>query len=160
MCIRDRLRRYLIAMAIVLVVIGAYAGSQLARVPSVTGTYVHASDVLDKAGFRVRAVDASGASSEPHDLEIVVSQDPRAGAWRTFGSTVTLRTRVPRERVVVPDVVGKRLSDAADVVHDAGLMLDTGGYIPDDGIVESTVPTAGASMRFGSKVIYTLEVQR
>lgn len=150
------MKRYLIVGAIVLAIAGVYIVVQLARVPAATGTYLDARGLLEDAGFEVATTDSSGASIEPHDLALIVSQDPAAGTLRMFGSTVTLETRPPRERVVVPDVVGTRVSEAANVVHDAGLMLNTGGWIADDGIIASTIPAAGESIRFGATVTYIL----
>jgi len=151
------LKRYLMASAFVVGIAAVYAVAQFALVPSASGTFLDARNTLSDAGFEVEAVDSSGERSFPHDLEVVVSQTPSPGSWRPFGSVVRLRTRVPRARAVVPNVVGQRLSRAATIVNDAGLMLDTGGWVPDDDIVASTVPAAGESVRFGSTVVYTLE---
>jgi beta-lactam-binding protein with PASTA domain len=153
-------RKYAIAAAVALAVLAIYAVVQLARVPDVRGTtYAGARDKLSAVGFKVVATSASGQYGEPLDLEIVSAQQPAAGSWRPVGSAVTLKTRIPRERVVVPDVVGKRVSDAEAAMRNAGLTLDTGGFIADNGVIASTIPTPGANVRFGSRVIYTLQGQ-
>lgn len=150
------MKRCLIGAAIIVAIAGVYIVVQVARVPAATGTYLDARGAFEDAGFEVATTDSSGASIEPHDLALIVSQDPAAGTLRMFGSTVTLVTRAPRERVIMPDVVGTRVSDAANVVHDTGLMLNTGGWIADDGIIASTIPAAGESIRFGATVTYIL----
>lgn len=159
------MRRYLVAVALLVLVLAAYAAAYVARVPDVVtrvtrvpeaGTqYGDVSLRLMDSGFRVVAVDASGmAVEDPHDLAVVTAQDPPAGAIRPFGSTVRLRVKPPRPTVTVPDVVGLRVSDAVKVLHDAGLALDTGGFIGNDGVVTSTWPEAGRVVQFGGRVGY------
>jgi beta-lactam-binding protein with PASTA domain len=151
------LKRYAMVLVIGLLVLGPYAFSQLARVPSAAGRYGEGHRRLIDAGFRVDALDGVGRPVEhPHDLALVVSQEPAAGAIRPFRSTVTLRIESPSAMVTVPDVVGMRVSDAFDTVHDAGLMLDTGGFIADDGTVTATWPAAGRAVPFGLTVGYSV----
>jgi beta-lactam-binding protein with PASTA domain len=152
------MKRYLIAGCVVVLVFAVYAAgvSEIVRVPHATGTYAAGSKTLEDAGLRVVAVDAAGRPREPHDLEIVVSQDPAAGTLRPFGSKVTLRSRVPRATVVVPDVVGRRVSDADRVLHDRGLVLDTGGVVTNDGVIAATFPPASKVVPFGTQVGYML----
>ena len=147
----------MIAVAVGAILLGAYAFSGLARVPSASGDYGEASGRVIDAGLHVVAVDATGRMvTDPHDLAVVVSQDPPPGAIRSMGSTVTLRIRPRSSTVRVPEVVGLRVSDAANVVHDAGLDLDTGGFISDNGTITATWPEAGRVVAFGSKVGYSI----
>ena len=164
------MKRYLIAGCGLILVVALYSVLNLVRVPSVAGTYQEAMNRLRAAGLHVQAVDAAGQPRDPHDLELVVSQSPGAGAIASLDSTVTLRTRVPSAEVVVPDVVGRRVSQAISIVHDAGLWLDSDGVIthpgsltraPDgsmvhDGIIATTYPAPHALVPFGTDVVYFL----
>jgi beta-lactam-binding protein with PASTA domain len=157
---RTAVRRYAIVLGIGLLVLGAYAISQLARVPAATGRYGEAYVTLTNDGFRVTAFDGAGrVVKNPHDLAVVVSQDPSPGAIRSFRSTVTVHIKPPSATVTVPDVVGMHVSAAAHALHDAGLVLNTGGFIANDGTVTATSPVAGRVVAFGSTVGYAVASQ-
>jgi beta-lactam-binding protein with PASTA domain len=150
-------RRYLIALAVFLLVAGALAIPEIVVVPSATGTYAAAVGRLKDAGLRVAAIDIAGRTGEPHDLSVVVRQDPAAGSLRPPGTRVTLWTRAPTATVVVPNVVGLEVSVAEQVIHDAGLFLyDTGGLSSQGVTVAVTVPKSGKTVPFGTTVVCML----
>ena len=149
-------RGVLLAIVVASVMLAAYAlvGLQhLSRVPSATGTVSQARTRLADAGFMVVTVDKLGRVAEPHDLEVVVSQDPRAGSVRGFGSTVTLVVSPPHETVLVPDVIGRSSAAADRIMHDAGLVLGGSEVLSESSIIASTIPAPSARAKFGSTVI-------
>lgn len=152
------MRRHAIALvgAFVLLVVAVI---RVVCVPPVTGTYQSGSQRLIDAGLSVVAVDAAGREVEPHGLENIIGQGPAGGSLRPIGWKVALRTRPPQAAVVVPDVVGRRVAEAAHRIHDAGLTLNTGGWVGTNGRILSTDPSAGEVVPFGALVQYEVSVE-
>ena len=156
------MRRYVITLAVGLVVVAVWAIPQIAIVPAATGTYENASARIVDAGLRVSAMSASNEATVPQGTEAVVGQSPRAGSLSTHGTTVTLRVRPLRATVVVPDVVGLHVSAASKAIHEAGLNLGGVDYgrsiVVNDGIIVATAPTGGQVVPFDSNVGYALKL--
>jgi len=84
----------------------------------------------------------------------VVSQLPAAGTAVKQGSTVALSVSRGPQRVTVPNVVGRRRSDAVKHIQDAGLVA-AAFSVPSQsppGFVVAQNPRAGTKARKGSRV--------
>jgi len=84
----------------------------------------------------------------------VVSQRPTAGTAVKKGSTVALSVSKGRQRVTVPNVVGRRRSDAVKRIQDAGLVAAVFS-VPSQsppGFVVAQSPQGGTKARKGSRV--------
>src|SRR5207302_1646731 len=84
----------------------------------------------------------------------IVSQRPTAGTAVKKGSTVALSVSKGRQRVTVPNVVGRRRSDAVKRIQDAGLVAavfsvpsqSPPGFV----VAQSPARRSAASRRFAS----------
>jgi serine/threonine-protein kinase len=118
-------------------------------VPDVGGKLVSdASQALQDAGLTVvleYAVDPSTTQGT------VMKQSPGAGVSAVKGDKVTLLVAVSG---VVPDVSGKSVDDATQMMHDAGYKVGNTAYVQEgpDGTVARTEPAAGTELRPGETV--------
>ncbi len=118
-------------------------------VPDVGGKLVtDASQALQDAGLTVvleYAVDPSTTQGT------VMKQSPGAGVSAVKGDKVTLLVAVSG---VVPDVSGKSVDDATQMMHDAGYKVGNTAYVQEgpDGTVARTEPAAGTELRPGETV--------
>ncbi|MBO4548470.1 MAG: PASTA domain-containing protein, partial [Abditibacteriota bacterium] len=91
-----------------------------AAVPKVAGMgEAEAVSALEKAGFAVEKSDP--AYSDEHPEGTVILQSPEAGSELKSGETVTIQVSLGKEFVVMPDVKGKSISDAEQMLAEAGL---------------------------------------
>lgn len=123
------------------------------QVPDVTGkTYDAASAVMQGVGLATQR-ETGFNPSVPKDL--VISQDPVAGALVKSGRTVTLTVSQGPELVSVPDLTGMTSSNAGTVLVQAGLIMDTvyqaSATVP-QGQVMGQTPSAGSSVAKGDHV--------
>lgn len=79
----------------------------------------------------------------------VINQNPSAGRAATFGSTVTLTLAIA-QKVAVPDVVGRRVKEARQILTDNDLRMQ--GDAPDDALVERQSPSARAMIPLNQAV--------
>jgi penicillin-binding protein 1A len=87
-------------------------------VPDVVGrTVAEATDVLVRAGFRVRRGPAPGAAGAPGTVAV---QSPRSGGTAPAGTTVFLEVVGDGQSAIVPDVVGRSGSEARSALQAAG----------------------------------------
>ncbi len=121
----SRRRRKLIALGVVAALIAAVVAFALTRseqvnVPTVIGeTQDEATRILEDAGFEVLP-STFESCDEPRT---VAEQDPRAGSEADEGSTVEISVSLGL-RVAVPDVRGKPLADATQIISEAELQPD------------------------------------
>ncbi|AKE40273.1 Stk1 family PASTA domain-containing Ser/Thr kinase [Corynebacterium kutscheri] len=91
----------------------------------------------------------------------VVRSNPASGSRVQKGSTVTITVSSGREVTEVPDLTGKTIAEAADVLKNAGLELESqvressSDVIEEGKIVEQT-PSGGSQVSRGSKVVITV----
>jgi hypothetical protein len=125
------------------------------EVPDVVGKqYADAEDTLEDAGLKVERKD--DASSEQAD--IVVVQDPDAGASVEKGATVILSVSVGQGEVPVPDVTGQTEADArsqleAFKVEVTPLVVNEPS---DDGVVLGQTPASETMAAPGATVTLTV----
>jgi serine/threonine-protein kinase len=122
-------------------------------VPDVEGaSRSRARALLRRAGFRVRE---RREASEEVAAGWVVRTLPPAGSEIRVGSTVTLVISSGPERVEVPDVVGRDVEDARDLLDARGLTADVVRKETQDaeaGTVLEQTPPAGRRIPAGSTV--------
>ena len=104
---------------------------------------------INGAGLTARVVTKPSAAA----AGTVFAQRPHGGARVARGSNVTLSVSAA-ETVVVPEVVGKRASEAISVLRGKGLVVETASVSSEkpSGIVLAQSPAAGESIAKGSTV--------
>ena len=127
-------------------------GQRYATVPGVIGMSREvALAALESAGFDAGDV-TERPSNEPRGA--VIDSRPRPGMQAPVPSTVALVLSAGPTTVVVPDVVGRSVSDARLFLRQVGLTVgDIGGSIADAAaVVVSQSPAAGSQAGSGSRV--------
>ena len=137
-------------------------GPKVAAVPAVIGlSREQAQNALESAGFEMGDV-SERASGEPRGA--VIDSRPRPGAQAPAPSPVSLVVSAGPTTIVVPDLTGRPLSDAMQLLRQVGLKVGdvrsaTGAIIgsPDmAAVVQSQTPVAGNQSTAGTKVDLTL----
>jgi serine/threonine-protein kinase len=133
-------------------------GPKVAVVPGVIGlSSEQAQAALEAAGFEMGQV-SERASNEPRGA--VIDSRPRPGAQAPSPSPVALVVSAGPTTIVVPDLTGRPLSDALQLLKQVGLkpgdIKAIGGAIistPDmAAVVLSQAPVAGNQVNGGTKV--------
>ncbi len=109
------------------VTLTASAGVGKIEVPSVLGnTYVQASDQLVGQGFAVSRVDGYS-----NDVEVgcVIGQVPAAGSMVPSGTNITLTVSIGKDKLMVPNVMGKTEAEAVAMMVEAGLEVSGVTYV-------------------------------
>jgi beta-lactam-binding protein with PASTA domain len=89
----------------------------------------------------------------------VLTQNPPAGATAVRGSAVALGVAIPQPDTLVPDVVGRALSEAERMMVGAGLRVDRVDSVKRDhgaGLVTVQLPTAGTRVPRGAAASLTV----
>ncbi|MRJ77811.1 Stk1 family PASTA domain-containing Ser/Thr kinase [Aeromicrobium sp. SMF47] len=109
-----------------------------------------ATTALREAGFEVTTTKEF---SDDVDKGTVISQDPRDGT-RFRNDRITLTVSKGPDLVTVPNVRGKKKSEARRIIREAGLEFFA-PYIPGSGnfIVRRQSPSAGDEVRRGTRII-------
>jgi serine/threonine-protein kinase len=152
------LRRWLLALVLVLLVAGAaVAAYALTRpekhpVPNVTGKPLAAALALvQNAGFDPNVERTNSDAPEGR----VIRQDPQPGTRAEKGSEVTLTVSEGPGTKPVPDVVGQTRKKAVKRLEDAGFKVDERRESSDtvrENRVISTAPDAATPIEVGSTV--------
>ena len=132
-------------------------GQRAVSVPGVVGlSRENATAALEAAGFEV-GEPTSRPSNEP--LGTVIDSRPRPGTQAPMPSTVSLVVSAGPTTVVVPDVVGRSVSDARLLLRQVGLDVGdilwgaTGSSVSDaSAVVVSQAPPSGSQAASGSRV--------
>jgi len=131
-------------------------GPKLSSVPAVIGmSREQALVALEIAGFSPGDV-SERASNEPRGA--IIDSRPRPGAQAPTPSPVSLVMSAGPTTVVVPDLVGRPVSEAMQLVRQVGLTLGeirtpTGAASADAGaVVQSQSPAAGNQVSAGTRV--------
>jgi eukaryotic-like serine/threonine-protein kinase len=125
----------------------------LVTVPNVVGQPADgAQEALEAEGFRVRR--ASEASTE-EQRDLVVKQDPTANEQAEEGSQVTITIGAGPETATVPDVTGRTVDEASQLLIEAGFVPSQRAEENADveqNLVIRTDPAAGADAAVNSTV--------
>ncbi len=143
---------------VVLVVSG---GQRYATIPGIIGMSRElALNALEVAGFDVGEV-TERPSNDPRGA--VIDSRPRPGTQAPMPSTVSLVLSAGPTTVIVPDVIGRPLTDARLLLRQVGLLAGdvsygVGGAAVADAaaVVVSQTPPAGSQAASGSRVNLTL----
>ena len=91
----------------------------------------------------------------------VIKQVPEAGKTLPYGGTVILYTdeSEANSNGTVPDVVGRSVSDANQLITNAGFNINIVGSVPDgeEEIIVTQEPPAGSSAEIGSIVTVNID---
>ena len=129
------------------------AGPVTVPVPDVRGTkYEDAKKLLEDRGMKVAKVEAFSATVAKG---LVIAQDRDPDAFFAQGTTVTLTVSKGKERVAVPDVIGKTEVEATQLLTTAGLEATIERVdhetIPAGHVIDQS-PNKGVKVDKGSKV--------
>jgi eukaryotic-like serine/threonine-protein kinase len=165
---RARRRRRRILLLVAVLVLGAVSvgagigGVRLYRewnthVPKVGRTSVSAATAtLRTAGYTVDSAVTS-RFSETVPAGQVIGSDPTAGQRLSQGNTVRLVVSLGKDRIPVPDVGDRALTDAESTLQDHGLQFDPSPTTRHSirvaqGRVITTVPPAGAQVKRNQRI--------
>lgn len=140
------------------VTLSVSAGQQVVAVPSVVGlTQADAESALEAAGFDLGQVVQRENSGPPGQ---VLESTPPSGVRVAIPSSVSLVVSVGSAVALVPNVVGRSVGDARDVLESAGLALGQVSAptpeVSDGELVTGQNPAAGSHVPTGTKI--TLQV--
>ena len=129
-------------------------GKELVSVPSITGkTVTELQELLEAAGLHARAGEATYSSTVATNL--VISQDPVAGAKVEKGAVVTYVLSLGVDYVTVPDVTGRTASEAQSILARAGFLTfeqhEYSSTVAKDVVVRQS-PTANSKLERGGAV--------
>lgn len=133
-------------------------GQQIVAVPAVVGlTQADAQSAIEAAGFELGQVVERPSSNPPGQ---VLESTPGAGAKVSIPSSVSIVVSVGSNVALVPNVVGRSLEDARDVLRSAKLNVGgvtaAPGSSAEGGTVSAQNPPAGARVATGSKVMLSV----
>ncbi|MDH3302691.1 MAG: PASTA domain-containing protein [Acidimicrobiia bacterium] len=125
------------------------SGPEARTVPNLVGlTQGQAETQLSERGL---AINIAQDYSETVPEGDIISTNPAAGAEIARGTTVTVVISQGLPFITVPEVVGLRAAEAADILEAAGfVVVDTEG--PPNGPVINTDPAEGTSHRKGTSI--------
>jgi beta-lactam-binding protein with PASTA domain len=128
------------------------AGQQVVSVPAVVGlTQSDAQSALEGAGFELGTI-TERPSKAPQGQ--VVASDPAPGAKAAIPSSVAVVISAGSTVVLVPNVVGRSMADAKQMLERAGLRTGdmSGATTAGKATVASQRPAAGAQVAVDSPV--------
>jgi serine/threonine-protein kinase len=128
-------------------------------VPAIIGLTLQAArDALTKAGYTPGRVSES--PSEGITKGMVVTSVPPPGGEARIGSMVDLVVSSGPSVAAVPQVVGKRLTQAKTLLEQAGFAVGTTKYGSNDdydqGVIIAQKPPSGAAVPPGTKIDLTI----
>jgi beta-lactam-binding protein with PASTA domain len=134
-------------------------GSDQLEVPSVAGgTLVQAQRVLAEAGLTLGPITQIHSDAHAHDL--IIAQDPPAGASAVRGTTVRLLLSLGpfEEMVTMPDVRGREMVTAINLLRELQLEIRVSfdRSVSQQGHVMAQDPPPGAQVKVGGQVQLTI----
>ncbi|MGH2652135.1 MAG: PASTA domain-containing protein, partial [Actinomycetota bacterium] len=129
-------------------------GPELVEVPNVLGLTLEAArNKLEGAGLKIKATEREFHETVP--LGHVIDQNPKPGNLFEVGEGVELIVSRGPPLVQVPDVVGRAVGDAGDLLRAADLDVrvefDFSGDVERDHVISQT-PVAGEKVETGTLV--------
>jgi beta-lactam-binding protein with PASTA domain/serine/threonine protein kinase len=126
-------------------------GHEPVGVPNVIGqTPEAATQNLEAQGFVVERGEEGRSADVAKGQVMAVNPGPSAGPV-PYGSTVTIQVSSGVPQVKVPNVRGKKASEATRILQEAGLKVETDAWLSGDKVVGQT-PKAGTTVDQGSTV--------
>jgi beta-lactam-binding protein with PASTA domain len=125
------------------------------KVLDVSGmTYDDAKSALEALHFKVAPEQDDFDATVPKGK--VIRTDPAAESLQPYGATITVHVSKGPDLVVVPDLKGDTLTQAADELHKAGLAVGTtAGWQTDTDTVVSQSPRKNQKIKRGDSVDLT-----
>jgi serine/threonine-protein kinase len=132
------------------------SGPQLVTVPDVVGKQkADAQAALQDAGLKVTVHEASSSVAKGQ----TISQAPGAGSRVARGTRATITVSKGTQKITVPDVTGRKRSEAIGTLRNAGFAVRVTEVVGTDaqqGNVIDQSPTAGEKRDRGSTVAITV----
>jgi Uncharacterized protein conserved in bacteria len=140
------------------VMLAVSEGQQVVAVPPIVGlTQADAESALEAAGFELGKVVEKSYPGPPGQ---VLESTPASGEKVVIPAAVSIVISVGSNITVVPNVVGRTVADARQVLRSAGLAVGAinvpPGAVSDGATVTAQNPAAGARVDTGTKI--TLQV--
>ena len=139
-----------------LVTLVVSSGQRYGTIPSVIGmTRELALNALETAGFDAGQVEMR-PSNEPRGA--VIDSRPRPGTQAPMPSPVALVISEGPTTILVPDLIGRTVSDATQLLRQVGLNVgdiqyEYGGSVADAGaVVVAQTPPSGSQVNAGTRV--------
>ncbi|WP_121713035.1 Stk1 family PASTA domain-containing Ser/Thr kinase [Streptomyces sp. E5N91] len=128
-------------------------GAPKVEIPDVEGlTFSEAEATLKDKGFGVEKQTEESTQTP----DTVLTQDPKSGASREKGSTVTLTVAKETSQVTVPDLSGMKPEDARQRLEEKGFVLGTQEEVESTAQAEGTIfeqtPPGGKDADRGSTI--------
>ncbi|WP_432162258.1 Stk1 family PASTA domain-containing Ser/Thr kinase [Streptomyces tendae] len=128
-------------------------GAPKVEIPDVEGlSFSEAESTLKDKGFEVEKQTEESTQTP----DTVLTQDPKSGASREKGSTVTLTVAKETSQVTVPDLSGMKPEDARQRLEEKGFVLGTQEEVESTAQAEGTIfeqtPPGGKDADRGSTV--------
>lgn len=124
------------------------------EMPDVVGLdYKEATEKVEGLGLKVDISER--VESKEYDVDQVVSQSQEPGTQLKEGFTVALVISTGTEKVTVPNLVQKMMTEAQYMIENQGLKLGTVEYVQNDlpeGTVISQSPFAGLDIGVGGSI--------
>lgn len=132
-------------------------GREVAIVPYLIGqNYQKAVFMLMERGFILG--DTTYEHSELYEKDTIIAQSKRAGSTAFYGDTIDLVISLGSiSSVEMPQLIGKSIEEAEELLHTHGLIIGATHYIKNDGTylphtVINQTPKANEIVRKGSEV--------
>jgi beta-lactam-binding protein with PASTA domain len=136
------------------------SGQRIGTVPGVIGMSRElALNALEGAGFEAGEV-VERASNEPRGA--VIDSRPRPGAQAAMPSVVSLVISAGPTTIIVPDLIGRPLAEASQLLRQVGLTVGDISYAGANAVADASaavsaqVPPAGSQAAAGSRVNMTV----
>jgi beta-lactam-binding protein with PASTA domain len=132
-------------------------GEQLVSVPNLKGKTVRdAKFALERNNLTLGTISYTLNDSFPANTIIDQSVQPEAMMRRSARISVVVSQGARVDRVAVPEVIGKPLTEAGRILANHGLKIGTVNYQPSTGLLPNTVldqfPRPGEFIEHGQKV--------
>jgi beta-lactam-binding protein with PASTA domain len=132
-------------------------GEKIVLVPDLKGVSLRQAEImLYEEGLKVGEINWTPSDSFPEN--VVVESSPSFGLSVPLGMSVNLEVSlgISPDTVMIPDLVGKSLEEARDILKEFGLEIgkiryETKDYLPPETVLELS-PQEGAKVEKGTKV--------
>jgi len=132
-------------------------GEILVSVPNIKGrTLRDALFVLEKEGLKLGAVEYAPSEEFPENTVVEQKVSPGAKVKHDVYISIVVSQGSVLQKVSVPDITGKNLTDATTVLTNAGLKIGNVTYVPSVDLLPNTIvdqyPRVGEMVSIGQSI--------